>query len=142
MLFAGIGLSALGGDLEGFDPGSVWFWYEWVGCTAPFTWICIESTLAYGAARKRAQVGLCAALVANRFLLLAGFGAFETLGSVALIFLYREYAATQVWPDWGDHLVGACPAIAAALIWFVFFPPAFYRRWLRRGDGASQPPGA
>jgi hypothetical protein len=108
-----------------------------VGYTAPFVWICTEALLAYIPARKRAQLGLCVRTVANRFLLLAGFGAIETVGSFALIVLYREYAATQVWPAWGDHLVGACPAVAAGLIWLVFFPPRFYRRWIQGADPAA-----
>lgn len=137
MLFAGIAFSAMGGDLEGFTPSSIWFWFEWVGYTAPFSWICAESILAYTAAKRRVLLGLCAPTVVNRFLLLAGFGAAETVGSFALIVLYREYAATQVWPAWGDHLVGACPAVAAGLIWLVFFPPAFYRRWLQREVSAA-----
>jgi hypothetical protein len=132
LLFSGVSASSLEGDFEGVSIASPWFWCDWLGYTLPYVWICAEALIAYGAARKRRRVGLCEPAVANRFLLWALFGFFAALGGISLIPLYVEYAATQSWPEWGDYVSGGCEAAATAVLWFVFFPPGFYRRWVDR----------
>jgi hypothetical protein len=132
VLFCGVFFSTLNGDIEGLIVSSVWFWCDWIGYTAPYIWISAEALIAYSAARKRQRVGLCKPETSNRFLLWAFFGIFATLAGIALIPLYLEYAATQVWPRWGDFTSGGLEAAATVVLWFVFFPPAFYRRWVNR----------
>ena len=76
------------------------------------------------------RIGMCEPDVPNRFLLWALFGILAALGSVSLIPLYVEYAVTQLWPVWGDYASGGLEAASTIVLWFVFFPPAFYRRWI------------
>ncbi len=131
-LFAGVFFSTLNGDIEGLMVDSVWFWCDWIGYTAPYVWMSTEALIAYRSARKRLKLGLCEPDVANRFMLWALFGFFAAIAGVALIPLYLEYASTQLWPDWGDYVSGGLEALSTAVLWFVFFPPAFYRRWINR----------
>jgi hypothetical protein len=136
VLFCGVVFSTLNGDIEGLIVNSVWFWCDWVGYTAPYIWISTEALIAYSAARKRQRLGLCKPEVPIRFLLWALFGVLATLAGAALIPLYLEYATTQVWPRWGDYATGGLEAAGTVVIWFVFFPPAFFRRRVDRAAAA------
>jgi hypothetical protein len=136
VLFSGVFFSTLNGDIEGLVVSSAWFWCDWIGYTAPYVWITAEALIAYSTARKRQGLGLCKPDVPNRYLLWALFGIFAALSGIALVPLYLEYAATQVWPRWGDYAAGGFEAAATVMLWFVFFPPAFYRRWVNRQAAA------
>lgn len=46
------------------------------------------------------------------------------------------YTATEVWPRWGDYSSGGLEAAGTLVLWFVFFPPAFYRHWVNRAANA------
>jgi hypothetical protein len=131
-LFSGVSVSTLNGDIEGLIVGSVWFWCDWIGYTAPYIWICAEALIAYSSARKRLRMGFCEPDTVNQFLLWALFGFLASLASISLVPLYLEFAVTQVWPDWGDYFAGGLEAAATAVLWFVFFPPTFYQRWVNR----------
>ena len=137
ILFSGVFFSTLDGDIEGLVVSSVWFWCDWIGYTAPYLWISTEALIAYSAARKRQALGFCKPEVSNRYLLWALFGIFATLASIALIPLYLEVAATQVWPRWGDYASGGFETVGTVVLWFAFFPPAFYRRWINRTAAAA-----
>jgi len=136
VLFSGVLFSTLDGDIEGLIVSSVWFWCDWIGYTAPYIWISTEALIAYSAARKRQALGFCKPEVPNRYLLWALFGILATLASIALVPLYIELAATQMWPRWGDYTSGGFETAGTVVLWFVFFPPAFYRRWINRTAAA------
>jgi len=139
-LFAGLVVSALGGDLEGMTLSSAWFWVEWMGYTAPFGWVAIASLRSFSSATRRARIGLCEAVVVNRYLLWAAFGALQVASSVALIPMYSSYAEEQLFAAWADALVGGLELASLAVLWFVFFPPVAYRRWLGGVAHGSQAP--
>jgi len=132
VLFSGVLVSSLEGDIQGVTIDNPWFWCDWLGYTLPYVWICTEALIAWSAARKRLTLGLCDAETVDRFLLWALFGAVATLSGVVLIPLYMEYDKTQAWPNWGDYVSGGLETASTAVLWFVFFPPAFYRRWVNR----------
>jgi hypothetical protein len=136
LLFSGVTFSALEGDLEGVIITSIWFWFDWIGYSAPYVWITAEALLAYRAARRRARIGMCEAEIVNRFLLWALFGTLAALGGVLAVPLCHDYLATGYWPEWGDYTVGGVETASTVMLWLVFFPPAFYRRWVAR---AAQP---
>jgi len=131
-LFSGVFFSTLNGDIEGLIVSSLWFWCDWMGYTAPYIWISAEALIAYSSARKRLRMGFCEPDVVHRFLLWALFGFLAALASISIVPLYLEFAETRVWPDWGDYLASGFEAAATAVLWFAFFPPAFYRRWVNR----------
>ncbi len=53
---------------------------------------------------------------------------------LSLIPMYSEYATTQTFAAWTDRLLGGLELGSVVTLWFVFFPPAFYRRWI---EGAA-----
>lgn len=138
MLFAGVSLSMLGGDIEGVIISSVWFWLDWIGYTAPYVWIAVEASFAYSAAKKRARIGMCTPEIVHCFWLWGCFGAFAALSDLMLIPVFMEYELTQTWPRWGDFAAGGLETASTIAIWLAFFPPAFYRRWIQRSAGAGE----
>jgi hypothetical protein len=132
LLFVGITFSLLGGDAEGMTLSSWWFWLEWLGYTVPPAWISVEAFLAYAGAKRRKRIGLCDALVANRYLLWAFHGLFGVGGSLSVIAMYSDYAATGTFSAWTDSLLGGLEIGSIVTLWLVFFPPIFYRNWIYR----------
>ncbi len=132
LLVLGIGGSTLLGDFRGFSLTDPWFWLEWLGYTLATIWVSTEALLAHRNAKKRLRIGLCEPIIANRYLLWSLFGIFQFLGSLAVIYMYYDYAMTQQWRALPDVLLGACEILAAASAWFVFMAPAFYREWIAR----------
>jgi hypothetical protein len=139
-LFAGLLFSALTGDLEGMTLSNGWFWVEWAGYTVPFGWVAVDSLLSYSSALRRARIGLCEAVVVNRYLLWAVFGALQVAVSLTFIPMYSSYAEDSHFAVWADALVGGLELVSLTLIWFVFFPPIAYRRWLNGLARTSQAP--
>ncbi len=130
LLVIGVGGSAMGGDWEGFSISSGWFWFEWVGFTLPFGWAGSEAFAQYSRARRRVRLELCAPLVCNRYLLWALFGTLQVCLCLILLPQYAEYEASNRFTQAWDALYGAVEIVSLVMIWLVFFPPAFYRRWV------------
>ena len=130
LLVTGVSGSALGGDLEGFSISIGWFWLEWVGYTIPFGWAGIEAFAQYRQARRRMQLGLCDRLVCNRYLLWALFGVMQVSLGLVILPQYSEYETTNQFTATWDAIYGAIGIVSLAMIWLVFFPPAFYQRWI------------
>jgi len=138
LLVAGVGLSALHGDWEGFSIGNPWFWAEWVGYTVPFGWAGAEAFLQYGRARRRLELQLCDPMICNRYLLWALFGTLQLLVCLAVLPQYSEYEHAQVFSAMWDALVGGGESLSVVLLWFVFFPPGIYRTWIERARPSSR----
>ena len=59
------------------------------------------------------------------------FGALQAFSCLVLLPQYSEYETTsQFTATWGA-LYGASIIASLVMIWLVFFPPAFYRRWIQ-----------
>jgi hypothetical protein len=130
-LTAGVVGSAWVGDWEGVHPiRNPWWWAEWVGVTATEAWMGAEALVQYGKTRQRMGLGLCDPVLCNRFLL---FGIASVLW-VALQFVVVaqaiEYEITQRWSATADFLIAGLEIVAIAMVWLIFFPPAFYRSWI------------
>ena len=130
LLVIGVGGSAVGGDWGGFSISNGWFWLEWVGYTLPFGWAGSEAFVQYRQARRRVRLGLCDPLVCNRYLLWALFGALQVSLSLVLLPQYSEYETTNQFTAAWDALYGAIEIVSLVMIGLVFFPPAFYQRWI------------
>jgi len=85
--------------------------------------------LSYQNATKRRRLGLCDALLCNRFLLwgLAGV-AWATLEFVSFA-REMELELTGRLSTIIDLLMGACEFVPVVLVWLAFFPPVAYRNW-------------
>ena len=138
MLVSGVGGSARGGDWEGFSISNGWFWLEWVGFTLPFGWAGSEAFAQYRQARRRVRLGFCDPGVCNRYLLWALFGAMQVCLSLVLLPQYANYETTNQFTATWDALYGAIEIVSLVMIWFVFFPPAFYQRWINSVAAAEK----
>jgi hypothetical protein len=107
-----------------------YFMIEWVGYTVPCVWMCCEGAIAHSAAKKRVQIGLCEPVVANSYLLFALFGFCQTAACVAeLLWAYGNSAAVPAYAS-AEILLGASEIASVVVLWFIFFPPPAYRRWV------------
>jgi hypothetical protein len=104
--------------------------FNWLGYTLPCIWMSAEAFLAYSRASRRVRVGLCDRVVANRYLLFACFGVFQTFACITDIFLEMEYMANNAITGGFDLALGGLEMVAIAMLFLVFFPPAFYQRWI------------
>jgi hypothetical protein len=134
---AGVGGSALGGDWEGYSLGNPAFWAEWAGYTIPFGWAGVEAFIQYAKLRRRQKHGLCDPVVCNRFLLWGIFGVLSVIASLIILPMYAHYAQHGQFAATWDRLIGAVEIAAIAVIWVVFFPPAFYQRWVNGTPGPT-----
>jgi hypothetical protein len=89
-----------------------------------------EGVSQYLKARQRLRLGLCEPLVCNRYLLWSLTAAFWLAMEAVVAANDVTYELTGVWPASLDLLLGIFEFSGIALIWFVFFPPRFYQRWL------------
>lgn len=131
LAFAGIALAVVEEDWAGFNPlRSYGFWLEWVGLLIPFVWMGLAAFAQLVKARERVRLGLCDPLVSSRFLLLSLFGFFQVCGFFIWAALYILFESQRLWTNQMDVLYAATDLLSLAVVWFAFFPPAPYRRWI------------
>ena len=87
--------------------------------------------MLYGRARRAASLGLCDPMTCNRFLLWALFGAFQVSAYLSVFPSYILFEIQVIAPALWDRVYAVFSTIAVVMIWFVFFPPVFYKRWIR-----------
>jgi hypothetical protein len=134
----GLGGSIWVGDEEGIRPlGNPSWWLQTAGEIALFVWTAAEGFIQHRKARQRLRLGLCEPMICNRYLLWGLTGAVWVVYEFVVIVQQIEFERTQVWSASMDSVVGGIELIAVALIWFVFFPPAFYQRRIDRTDSAA-----
>ena len=138
---AGIVGSAWIGDWEGINPlANPWYWLEYFGSFAPTVWMSVEGFAQYFKMRKRLKLGLCEPIACNRFLLWGITGALWMILETILTANDFVNALTGQWSYLLEFFVAVFEAVPVALIWFVFFPPAFYCRWVE-GGGSTETEG-
>jgi hypothetical protein len=103
-----------------------------------------EGLAQYFKRRRRLKLGLCTPMACNRFLLWGIAGSLWVVLEAIVTVNDLVYAHT----GWRPALLGIGIAlfevVPVASVWFVFFPPAFYRRWVEGGGsrGAEGTPPA
>ncbi len=133
----GLGGSIAIGDWGGVRPlFNPWYWVEVVGITAPFFWLAAESLGQYGKARRRLRLNLCKPMVCNRYLLLGLAGVVWVVVEVVAVVQNIELQLTQGQSAPLDILLMTTELISITIVWFAFFPPAAYRRWIQRAAPA------
>jgi hypothetical protein len=139
-LVAGVAGSAWVGDWEGINPlANPWYWLEYFGSFAPSTWMAVEGFAQYFKANRRLKLGLCEPMACSRFLLWGIAGALWVILEVALTANDFANALTGQWSPLLDFGVALFEIVPVVVIWFVFFPPAFYCRWVERGRKPADP---
>jgi hypothetical protein len=134
-LFVGVTGSSSVGDWNGELPlSNPWWWFTRVGTAAPLVWMAVDGFIQYVKSRRRQQLGLCTPQVRNRYLLWSLTGAFWVVLELVDVAQYVVYESTGSWSDSLVVLIGFLETIPGGIAWLIFFPPAFYRRWI---DGAA-----
>jgi len=130
-LFAGAVITSVTGNLSISldDPG---FLIEWAGYTTPCLWMCCEGAIAHAAANKRVRIKLCDPIVANRYLLFAGFGFCQLAACAAELLWASENSIAGSASLFADALLGGSEIASIAILWLAFFPPRAYRHWIDR----------
>jgi len=137
-LVVGLGGSFWVGDWGRIYPlSNPGWWAEEVGIASVSAWIGVEGFIQHHKARQRLRLGLCKPMVCNRYLLWGLTGVVWMVYEFAAVVQHIEYEVTQVWSAPMDFVEGALELTAIALIWLVFFPPIFYRRWINRATPAA-----
>ncbi len=130
-LLLGTGVAMAQGEVI-YALDNPWYLTQWVGYTVPCVWMCVEALLATRSARKRVRIGLCAPIVANRYLLFALFGGFQILACIADLSLANELGSDRAISLVSDALLGGSEIASVAVLWLAFFPPRFYGDWIAR----------
>jgi hypothetical protein len=139
-LIVGAAGSVWVGDWEGVYPiSNPWWWVEWVGIIAAEAWIGAEACVQYGKMRQRLRLDMGDPLLCNRFLLLGIASILWMSLQFVIVVQYIEHEISQRWSPTMDLFVSGVEILAIAMIWLVFFPPAFYRSWINRGALAAKP---
>ena len=137
-MIVGLSGSAWVGDWGGERPlSNPWWWVAHVGAASPYFWMGAEGFNQYVKARQRKRLGLCSALVCNRFLLWGLAGSLWAVLEFIDVAQHIVFERTGQWSTALSTLVGWNEFIPGVLIGLAFFPPAFYRRWVegRASDG-------
>jgi len=134
---AGVVGMALMGDWEGINPlANPWYWLEFFGSVAPSIWMGAEGFAQYFKTRRQLKLGLCAPMACNRFLLWGIAGSVWVVLEVVVSASDLVYAFNGYWSELLGLGTALFEILPIAIVWFVFFPPAFYRRWVEGGGSA------
>jgi len=142
---AGVVGMACMGDWEGTNPlANPWYWLEFFGSVAPSTWMGAEGFAQYFKTRRRLKLGLCEPMACNRFLLWGIAGALWVILEAVVTANDLVYAHTGQWSELLGVGMAFFEVVPIAIVWFVFFPPEFYCRWIEggRSKGAEGSPPA
>ena len=133
LLLAGIGGSVWVKDWEGLLPiSNPWFWPAWVANLIAYAWMLAEGFPQYRRSRQRQSLGLCSAIVCDRFGLWVTAGVIWFLLHWTFLYLCIEYDISGHFPHLMTTLVAFVQIIPAVVMWLAFCPPAFYRVWVKR----------
>jgi hypothetical protein len=100
-----------------------------------------EGFAQYFKTRRRLKLGLCEPIACNRFLLWGIAGSLWVILEVVVTASDLVYAFTGQWSELLGVGMALFDVAPIALVWFVFFPPEFYCRWVeRRGSRADAVP--
>jgi len=130
-LLIGTVLGTRNGPMD-FSLANPYFLAQWIGYTIPCAWICCEASSLRRGAKKRARIGLCPPVVANRYLLLALFGGFQLLACFADLAWANDIGANQTVSTASDLLLGFAEIASVSVLWLAFFPPLLYTDWIKR----------
>ena len=86
------------------------------------------------------RIGLCDGAVANRYLLVSLFGAFQVATCFAELAMEFEFSANHGVSAFTDGILGAMEVAGIAILWLAFFSPEWYQRWVTRQTPAVTGP--
>lgn len=133
LLLAGIGGSAWVKDWEGMLPiSNHWFWPGWMACLIAYAWMIAEGFPQYRLARRRQSLGMCSAVLCERFGLWTLAGVIWFLLHWLVLYQFIGYEITGDFPVLVSAFAALVQLVPATLVCLIFCPPAFYRAWVER----------
>jgi hypothetical protein len=133
LLLAGIGGSVWVKDWQGMLPiSNPWFWPAWLANLIAYAWMLAEGFPQYRQARRRQRLGLCSAVLCDRYGLWVMAGAIWFLLHWLLLYVFIDYEIRGEFDLSACAIMGVMQLIPAAAMWAAFCPPAFYRTWIER----------
>jgi len=139
---AGVVGMAFMGDWEGINLlANPWYWLEFFGGVAPSAWMGAEGFAQYFKTRRRLKLGLCEPMACNRFLLWGFAGSLWVILEVIVTASDLAYAFTGYWSELLGLGIAFFEIVPIVVVWFVFFPPEFYCRWVE-GGGSTEAEGS
>jgi hypothetical protein len=142
---AGVVGMAYMGDWEGTNPlANPWYWLEYFGGVVPSGWMGAEGFAQYFKTRRRLKLGLCGPIACNRFLLWGLAGSLWVILESVVTASDFVYVFTGYWSELLGLGIALFEILPIVVVGFVFFPPAFYGRWVLGGGstGAEGSPPA
>lgn len=131
ILFVSTVLGASEGPME-YSLDNPFFLAQWASYTIPCAWIVWEAMYLRRGAKRRARIGLCPPVVANRYLLLILFGSFQLLACFADLAWAVDLGSSQTVSTTSDLLLGFAEIASVAMLWLAFFSPRFFTDWVGR----------
>ena len=133
LLLAGIGGSVWVKDWEGMLPiSNPWFWPAWVANLIAYAWMLAEGLPQYRLSRRRQRLGLCSAMISERFGLWVVAGVTWFILHWITLYLFIEYELVGNFPVLASALAAFLQIVPATAMWLAFYPPTFYRAWVER----------
>src|SRR5262245_13939545 len=124
-------LAAAPAELASIDAARGWLVALRVPPIVNFAWTGLEAFGQWRMARRRVALGIGDPVVANRFALWCGVGAFTTANNLVSTLLQSQGISPVAHPL-GAAVVATAGLGSSALLWLVFMPPARYQAWVIR----------
>jgi hypothetical protein len=133
MLFAFVASGTVGGDWGGWSNDHPWTWVEWSAQVGSYGWTAVEPLAYYVRMKRRARHEAVDPVVTNRLLLWGVYAGMFCLSQAIYggTLAFFEDLTTL------DPYIAAMGIFGEVALWFAFFPPATYLRWLRAGQPAA-----
>ena len=126
------------GDWEGTNPlANPWYWLECSGSFVACIWMGIEGFAQYFKMRRRLKLGFCEPIACNRFLLWGIAGAVWIVLEAMVTASDLAWSITGYWSESLGMGIALFEILPVVSFWLVFFPPAFYCRWVE-GAGRAE----
>jgi len=135
---SGVAGMACMGDWEGTNAlANPWYWLEFFGSFAPITWMGAEGLAKYFKSRLQLKLGLCKPMTCNRFLLWGIAGSLWVILESIVTVSDLVYAHTGQWSESLGLAIALLEIVPMMVVSLVFFPPAFYCRWVEGGESTE-----
>jgi hypothetical protein len=95
------------------------------------TWMALEAFRYHGMLRRRVRLGLAEPVVVHRLALWGTASAASAMAHAVAVAHRLRFGTSLDAHMWALNTVSALAAVAAVGIALAFFPPPFYRRWVR-----------
>jgi hypothetical protein len=113
---------------------SPFYWMYQGGFTVLIFWLGAEAVATYIGATRRRRIGLCAAIICNRYLLVSIAATLWIIVELMEVSGTVIFALTGKWNPLTDRFLGVGEFASIITIWLAFIPPRFYQNWIESSE--------